>query len=165
MVTIVLITIAFSAILAFVLGTALGFFREKFKVERDPKIDEVREALPGANCGGCGFPGCDGYAEAVATGRAPTTKCTAGGSATAEAVSKSWVLTLPARMLCQYCFARGQRMWQCPRASMSGFRPAGRRSFPPEASRLAPGDARALATASMSANLTRLRWAKMACRM
>lgn len=88
MVTIVLITIAFSAILAFVLGTALGFFREKFKVERDPKIDEVREALPGANCGGCGFPGCDGYAEAVATGRAPTTKCTAGGSATAEAVSK-----------------------------------------------------------------------------
>lgn len=88
MVTIVLITIAFSAILAFVLGTALGFFREKFKVERDPKIDEVREALPGANCGGCGYPGCDGYAEAVATGRAPTTKCTAGGSATAEAVSK-----------------------------------------------------------------------------
>ncbi|MCE1205899.1 MAG: RnfABCDGE type electron transport complex subunit B [Spirochaetia bacterium] len=88
MVTIVLITIAFSAILAFVLGTALGFFREKFKVERDPKIDEVREALPGANCGGCGFPGCDGYAEAVATGRSPTTKCTAGGSATAEAVSK-----------------------------------------------------------------------------
>lgn len=85
---IVLITIAFSAILAFVLGTALGFFREKFKVERDPKIDEVREALPGANCGGCGYPGCDGYAEAVATGRAPTTKCTAGGSATAEAVSK-----------------------------------------------------------------------------
>lgn len=85
---IVLITIGFSAILAFVIGVALGWFQQKFKVERDPKIDEVRAVLPGANCGGCGFPGCDGYAEAVATGRAPTTKCSAGGTSTAEAVSK-----------------------------------------------------------------------------
>ncbi len=88
MVGMILITIGFSALLAFVLGIALAFFREKFKVERDPKIDEVREALPGANCGGCGFPGCDGYAEAVATGRAAPTKCTAGGSSTAEALAK-----------------------------------------------------------------------------
>ncbi len=88
MLTIILITLAFSVILAFLLGWALGFFQEKFKVERDPMIDRVREALPGANCGGCGFPGCDGYAEAVATGRAPTTKCSAGGASTAEAVSK-----------------------------------------------------------------------------
>jgi len=86
--TVILITIVFAAILAFVLGIALGFFQQKFKVERDPKIDEVRAALPGANCGGCGFPGCDGYAEAVATGRAPTTKCSAGGASTAEAVSQ-----------------------------------------------------------------------------
>lgn len=85
---IILITIVFSVLLAFVLGVALGFFREKFKVERDPKIDEVRGALPGANCGGCGFPGCDGYAEAVATGRAATTKCSAGGASTAEALSQ-----------------------------------------------------------------------------
>jgi RnfABCDGE-type electron transport complex B subunit len=85
---IIIITIIFSAILAFILGTTLGFFQKKFHVERDPKIDEVRAALPGANCGGCGFPGCDGYAEAVATGRAPTTKCTAGGASTTEAISK-----------------------------------------------------------------------------
>ena len=74
--------------LAFAIGVALGWFADKFKIERDPKIDEVRAALPGANCGGCGYPGCDAYAEAAATGRAPTTKCTAGGSSTAEAVSK-----------------------------------------------------------------------------
>jgi len=86
--TTVLITIGFSAVLAFVLGIALGFFQKKFAIERDPKIDEVRAALPGANCGACGFPGCDGYAEAVATGHASTTNCKAGGSSTAEAVSK-----------------------------------------------------------------------------
>ena len=84
----ILITAAFSALLAFLIGVALGWFEKKFKVERDPKIDEVRAALPGANCGGCGFPGCDGYAEAAATGRASTNKCTAGGASTAEAVSK-----------------------------------------------------------------------------
>ena len=86
--SVILITMLFAAILAFVLGIALGFFQKKFHVERDPKIDEVRAALPGANCGACGYPGCDGYAEAVATGRAPTTKCSAGGASTAEAVSK-----------------------------------------------------------------------------
>ncbi|HWR11226.1 MAG TPA: RnfABCDGE type electron transport complex subunit B [Rectinemataceae bacterium] len=86
--TTILITAGFSALLAFIIGVALGWFEKKFKVERDPKIDEVRAALPGANCGGCGFPGCDGYAEAVGTGRAPTNKCSAGGASTAETVSK-----------------------------------------------------------------------------
>ena len=57
--SIIIVTIVFSAILAFVLGLALGFFQKKFKVERDPLADKVRDALPGANCGGCGFPGCD----------------------------------------------------------------------------------------------------------
>jgi RnfABCDGE-type electron transport complex B subunit len=88
MIAIILFTIGISAAIAFVIGIALAFFNKKFKVERDPKIDEVREALPGANCGGCGFPGCDGYAEAVATGRAAVNKCSAGGSATAAALAR-----------------------------------------------------------------------------
>lgn len=106
---IILITIVFSVILAFVLGTALGFFREKFKVERDPKIDEVRGALPGANCGGCGFPGCDGYAEAVATGRAATTKCTAGGASTAEAVSQIMGVNAAAEDLVSVLLCQGSK--------------------------------------------------------
>lgn len=85
--TVVLITLGFSVALAFVLGAALGFFKEKFKVERDPKIDQVRAALPGVNCGGCGYPGCDGYAEAVAKGEAPVTKCAPGGKAAADALA------------------------------------------------------------------------------
>ncbi len=43
----------------------LYFIANKFKVFEDPKIDEVEEALPSANCGGCGFPGCRAYAEAA----------------------------------------------------------------------------------------------------
>lgn len=43
----------------------LYFVAQRFKVIEDPKIDEVEEALPAANCGGCGYPGCRGFAEAA----------------------------------------------------------------------------------------------------
>lgn len=43
----------------------LYFVAQKFKVIEDPRIDEVEEALPAANCGGCGYPGCRGFAEAT----------------------------------------------------------------------------------------------------
>ena len=43
----------------------LYFVAQRFKVIEDPKIDEVEEALPAANCGGCGFPGCRNFAEAT----------------------------------------------------------------------------------------------------
>lgn len=42
----------------------LYFVSQKFKVEEDPRVDEVEATLPGANCGGCGFPGCRGFADA-----------------------------------------------------------------------------------------------------
>ncbi|MCX7025197.1 MAG: RnfABCDGE type electron transport complex subunit B [Spirochaetes bacterium] len=81
---VILITFGFSAILAFTLGGLLALFQEIFKVVRDPKVGAVRAALPGVNCGGCGYPGCDGYAEAVAAGNAPVTKCAPGGKDAAE---------------------------------------------------------------------------------
>jgi Na+-translocating ferredoxin:NAD+ oxidoreductase RNF subunit RnfB len=84
---VILITLGFSALLAFALGITLGWFKEKFKVERDPKIDAVREALPSINCGACGYPGCDGYAEAIAKGDAPINKCAPGGKAVVDALS------------------------------------------------------------------------------
>lgn len=43
-------------------GILLGVASEKFKVKVDEKEIKVREALPGNNCGGCGYPGCDGLA-------------------------------------------------------------------------------------------------------
>ncbi|MDR3170858.1 MAG: RnfABCDGE type electron transport complex subunit B [Treponema sp.] len=84
---IVLITALFAVLLAFVLGLALGFFKEFFKVEEDPLKGKVREALPGANCGACGFPGCDGYAGAVASGQAEINRCSVGGAAVAKQLS------------------------------------------------------------------------------
>lgn len=47
-----------------VLGVILYAASQKFKVFEDPRIDDVENALPGANCGGCGFPGCRNFAEA-----------------------------------------------------------------------------------------------------
>ena len=43
----------------------LYFVAQKFKVFEDPRIDQVEEALPAANCGGCGFPGCRNFAETL----------------------------------------------------------------------------------------------------
>ena len=82
--SIVLITALFALALAFTLGLALGFFKQFFAVEEDPLIGEIRALLPGANCGACGFPGCDGYASAVAGGTAGINSCSVGGQAVAE---------------------------------------------------------------------------------
>lgn len=87
---VVLITIAVLAALGCVAAVILYFVAQKFKVYEDPKIGQVEEVLPGANCGGCGYPGCHGFAEALAkaddiSGMA----CPAGG---AEAMSKIAVI-------------------------------------------------------------------------
>ena len=52
--------------LGIIFGALLAYASRKFFVEVDPRQSQIREILPGANCGGCGFPGCDGFAEAVA---------------------------------------------------------------------------------------------------
>lgn len=62
---VVLITVAVLAVLGCVAAIILYFVAQKFKVYEDPKIGQVEEVLPGANCGGCGYPGCHGFAEAL----------------------------------------------------------------------------------------------------
>ena len=53
--------------LGLVTATVLAVASRVFHVEEDPRVQAVLEALPGANCGGCGYAGCEGYATAVAT--------------------------------------------------------------------------------------------------
>ncbi|SHN52115.1 RnfABCDGE type electron transport complex subunit B [Fervidobacterium gondwanense] len=64
--------VIYSAVLLGGLGFAFGLFlsyvSEKFKVEEDPTVQLILEALPGINCGACGYPGCEGYAKAIAKG-------------------------------------------------------------------------------------------------
>ncbi len=64
-VTTVYTTLIVLGVLGVVFGIALAIVASKFVVKVDPKVEQVRETLPGANCGACGFAGCMGYAEAV----------------------------------------------------------------------------------------------------
>jgi len=60
----------------------LYFVAQKFKVIEDPKIDEIVDKLPGANCGGCGFAGCRNFAEAIVkAGSLYNLQCPVGGNA------------------------------------------------------------------------------------
>lgn len=66
----------------------LYFVAQKFKVFEDPKIDEVADKLPGANCGGCGFAGCRNFAEAIVkAGNMDKLNCPVGGNALIKEIS------------------------------------------------------------------------------
>ncbi|SCY16111.1 RnfABCDGE type electron transport complex subunit B [Alkaliphilus peptidifermentans] len=69
-------------------GAGLAYASQKFSVEVDPKAIAIRDVLPGANCGGCAYPGCDSFAKAVAKGEAPVTGCPVGGNECAMAVAE-----------------------------------------------------------------------------
>jgi H+/Na+-translocating ferredoxin:NAD+ oxidoreductase subunit B len=88
--TSVIILLAAGTMLALALFMAyvLGWANRAFHVEVDPRQEAVLAALPGANCGGCGYVGCNEYAEAVVAGEAPVDKCPVGGESCAEEVAK-----------------------------------------------------------------------------
>lgn len=69
-------------------GAVLAVASRRFRVEVDPRVEEVLRALPGSNCGACGLPGCEAAAEAVVAGEAPPTICTAGGPSVAAEIGR-----------------------------------------------------------------------------
>lgn len=71
------------ALLAGIMLAGASYF---FRVKQDEKTEEIRKILPGANCGGCGYPGCDAYAEAVAQKGESPLKCAPGGGDTADKI-------------------------------------------------------------------------------
>ena len=66
--------------LAIVFGLILAVAAKVFEVEVDPRLPEIQACLAGANCGGCGYPGCAGCAEAILAGKAPVTACAPAGA-------------------------------------------------------------------------------------
>ncbi|MBQ7559930.1 MAG: RnfABCDGE type electron transport complex subunit B [Synergistaceae bacterium] len=70
-----------------VFGVLLAIASVIFKVHQDERIGLIRAVLPGANCGGCGYPGCDGYASGVVNDGAPVNKCSVGGASVAEKIA------------------------------------------------------------------------------
>lgn len=76
--------------IALFMGVVLTLAAKFMAVKVDEKLAQIREALPGINCGACGFAGCDDYASALASGKAEATNlCTPGGADTARAVSEA----------------------------------------------------------------------------
>lgn len=82
----ILIAAVVVAVIGLVLGLFLGVAGEKFKVEVDEKEIAVRNELPGNNCGGCGYAGCDGLAAAIAKGEAEVNACPVGGDECAKKI-------------------------------------------------------------------------------
>ncbi len=68
-------------------GCLLAYASIIFEVKKDPRIEEITEVLPGANCGACGFAGCSAFAAAVVGGSAPPNGCAVGKDAVAEKVA------------------------------------------------------------------------------
>lgn len=66
----------------------LAFADKKLKVEVDPRLQAISDALPNTNCGGCGYPGCSLLAEALLKGEAPANACVAGGADTSVALAE-----------------------------------------------------------------------------
>ena len=83
----ILIAIAILGGLGLIFGLVLAAASKVFYVETDPRLDQLNECLPGANCGGCGFAGCGAYAEAALKGEAPVGKCASGGNEAAKAMA------------------------------------------------------------------------------
>jgi Na+-translocating ferredoxin:NAD+ oxidoreductase RNF subunit RnfB len=76
----VLIATSVIAGLGLVAGVGLSLAARFFAVETDPRQEQVLDALPGANCGGCGYAGCADFAAAVVKGVAPVDGCPVGGA-------------------------------------------------------------------------------------
>ena len=71
-----------------VFGGLLTLTSKIFAVPANPKRDAVRELLPSANCGACGYPGCDGCADAIVSGKASVNACPVGGAETAAKIGE-----------------------------------------------------------------------------
>lgn len=85
---VIIYSVALIAIIALIIGIFLGFSSIVFKVDVDEKIIKVRECLPGNNCGGCGYAGCDSLAEAIVKNEAKVNACPVGGESVAAKISE-----------------------------------------------------------------------------
>ncbi len=87
MFTDILTAVAVVAAIGLLCGVILALASHFMSVKTDERITEIRECLPGANCGACGYTGCDGYAKAIIEDGAKTNLCVPGASSVAEKIS------------------------------------------------------------------------------
>jgi len=87
--TTLIVSLIGMGILALFFAVFLFVAYTRLAVKDDPRIDAIAESLPGANCGGCGYPGCRQYAEAIVKkeGRVPIDLCAPGGQDSIERIA------------------------------------------------------------------------------
>ena len=85
--TLVLIAVLIVAGIGLIVGLVLAIASAVMAVPTDEKVEALNEALPGANCGACGYSGCAGYAAALASGEAKNGACTPGGNECAKKIA------------------------------------------------------------------------------
>ena len=71
----ILYAVLILTVLGGVFGLVLSIASKVFEVKSDPRLAEILDSLPGANCGGCGYAGCAGCAAAILEGKAPVNAC------------------------------------------------------------------------------------------
>ena len=84
----IIIAAAVVGVVGVLAGILLGVASEKFKVKEDEVYVKVREVLPGNNCGGCGYPGCAGMAEALVNKESEVTSCKPSKPEAKEAIKQ-----------------------------------------------------------------------------
>lgn len=84
----ILIPMAIFLALGLLAGLLLSIFSKIFAVKTNEQVEAVRAALPGLNCGVCGYKGCDNYAEELVFHAVATNKCVPGGDKTSMELSK-----------------------------------------------------------------------------
>lgn len=84
----ILIAVLIVAGIGLIIGLILAIASAVMAVPTDEKVEALTEALPGANCGACGYSGCSGYAKALADGTAKNGACAPGGNDTAKIIAQ-----------------------------------------------------------------------------
>lgn len=74
-------------VVGLIVGLFLGIAAISFKVDVNEREEAILEALPGNNCGGCGYAGCSGLAAAIVKGEAPVNACPVGGEAVGNTIA------------------------------------------------------------------------------
>jgi Na+-translocating ferredoxin:NAD+ oxidoreductase RNF subunit RnfB len=77
-----------ASVIALFLGIIIVIVTKIFAVPVDKKLEDIKAILPGANCGACGFTGCEGYAQSMADGSTDTNKCPVGGIEVTQELSR-----------------------------------------------------------------------------
>lgn len=104
----IIIAVVVVSVIGLIAGLGLAVASKVMAVPVDEKAEEIQAALPGANCGACGFSGCSGYAAALSEGKTTDTgRCMPGGAEVSQAIAKITglaagdVIPMTAVVLCQ----------------------------------------------------------------